>query len=207
MKETNKALIGALPAGSVLALAFDKVLGPHIEQRRQEWREDIIGALEQLQREFKDFKWQTSINNQMFVSTFMQSLLTVSKDHRKEKRELLRNALLNTALGRTPSEDLQFLFLDMIDRLSPLHISVLKTFSKDISTTVPIEELLTKEIKALNGDKDLALKLLTDLKQESLLKDHLEGRVLGTPGYSSFKSTKLTQRFLDFISAPAPEKK
>ena len=48
--------------------------------------------------------------------------------HRKEKHEMLRNAVLNSALPNAPEDDERTVFLNLVDEFSVTHILVLKAF-------------------------------------------------------------------------------
>jgi hypothetical protein len=59
---------------------------------------------------------------------FAQAAQAAIRTHDQEKLDALRNAVLNTALGKEPDKDRQAIFLSLLDRLQPAHLRILKTF-------------------------------------------------------------------------------
>ncbi|MGC4795786.1 hypothetical protein ACLQ3H_16945 [Micromonospora saelicesensis] len=53
-------------------------------------------------------------------------MVRIAERSRREKRELLRNAVLNTALAVDPDEDRHHVFLYLIERLPPVSLRLLK---------------------------------------------------------------------------------
>src|SRR5260370_7181085 len=47
------------------------------------------------------------------------------RSHQREKLQALRNAVLNVAAGTAPDENLQLVFLNYLDTLTPLHLTLL----------------------------------------------------------------------------------
>ncbi|MGP8070202.1 MAG: hypothetical protein ACLP5V_09955 [Candidatus Bathyarchaeia archaeon] len=75
------------------------------------------------------FKIEQLASNQLFLTVVMQSTVAALRNHQKEKLDALQNAVVNTARGIDLEENLQLLFLDMIDSLTPLHLNILGYFS------------------------------------------------------------------------------
>jgi hypothetical protein len=61
----------------------------------------------------------------VFVTVVMQTSQIALRNHQVEKLEALRNAVLNSVLS-TIEEDEKFVFLRLIDQLTPLHLRTLK---------------------------------------------------------------------------------
>ncbi|MGD0976162.1 MAG: hypothetical protein ABR866_18925, partial [Candidatus Korobacteraceae bacterium] len=74
------------------------------------------------------FRVENLAQNEEFVSAAIQITRSVISTHKQEKREALRNALLNIALGRAPNEDMQQMFLSYLDSLTGWHIRILAFF-------------------------------------------------------------------------------
>ena len=69
-------------------------------------------------------------HNEVFVSAAMQATRAAMATHQKDKLEYLRNALLNIALGKGPSEELQQVFVGAIEVFSASHIKILNVLWK-----------------------------------------------------------------------------
>ena len=146
-----RAGLGAIPFGGTAAIEiFSKVILPPIEKRRYEWAELIGKRLKMLEDKgilnIEDLK-----KNDKFITTVMHASQAAIRNHQKEKIEALRNAIINSALPNSPDENLQLLFLNLIDTFSPWHLRVLDYFKDDYCEidiknfhSSVIEHLLTK---------------------------------------------------------------
>lgn len=99
------------------------VLARRYNRRMQEWLTDLAVALRELEERVGDFEHLA--NNEAFVDAVAAGT-RIAERSRREKRELLRNAVLNTALAVDPDEDRQHVFFDLIDRLPPVSLRLLK---------------------------------------------------------------------------------
>ncbi|SCF27653.1 hypothetical protein GA0070561_4896 [Micromonospora saelicesensis] len=55
-------------------------------------------------------------------------MVRIAERSRREKRELLRKAVLNTALAVDPDEDRHHVFFYLIERLPPVSLRLLKSW-------------------------------------------------------------------------------
>ena len=62
------------------------------------------------------------------MTTMLNAARIVTYTHRKEKHEMLRNAVLNSALPNAPEDDERTVFLNLAEEFSVAHIHVLKSF-------------------------------------------------------------------------------
>ena len=58
----------------------------------------------------------------------MHATTAALRNHQKEKLDAFQNVVVNSARGVDIEENLQLLFLNMVDELTPLHLRVLKYF-------------------------------------------------------------------------------
>src|SRR5206468_713468 len=72
--------------------------------------------------------------NPRFTSTFIHATLIAMRTHQEEKLEALRNAVINSALPKAPEDDLQLMFLNLIDQFGEWHIRLLKFYSNPAKT-------------------------------------------------------------------------
>ena len=154
------------------------VLAPAVARRRDEWSKELADALERLEQKVEGFKVEELANNEPFISAVIQATRTAIATHRPDKRAMLRNALLNSALGRGPAEELQEVFFAAIDALSLNHIRILNFYWTGLSELNKAGKWDSLHPYALSncataigelypdmkGQEDLLLYLMTDLK-------------------------------------------
>jgi hypothetical protein len=99
--------------------------------------------------------------------------------HQREKRKLLRNALVNIAVGKGPDEDLQHIYLQLIDEFTPSHVKILHflwsgvsrvaaTNDKLLHQSSTYQEVLEQFEPEFRGKADLVQQVLTDLNRRGL---------------------------------------
>jgi hypothetical protein len=62
----------------------------------------------------------------------MHATQVALRNHHTEKREALCNAVLNVASGNAPQDNIQLMFLDFIDTLTPWHLRILHFFQNPL---------------------------------------------------------------------------
>lgn len=124
-----KAVLAAVPVlGAPSLEILSLIVAPSVAGRRNEWFKEIAAALDELEKTVAGFKVENLVNDEAFVSAALQATRIAIGTHQQEKRELLRTALLNIAVGKGPREELQQAYLNAIDAFSPSHVKVLKFF-------------------------------------------------------------------------------
>lgn len=140
-----KALASLIPG---LGELFGLLSSP-VAQRRDAWLEDLARCLHDLEEKVAKFHLDDLEHNEKFVSATLQATQAAMKTHQREKREALRNAVLNVALGHEPETDRQTLFLSLIDRFTVLHLAVLRAFADPHGVCsqlhIPVPKLLLNE--------------------------------------------------------------
>ena len=125
----TKAALSAIPVvGGPAAELFSAILIPPLARRRDEWLQALADGLRDLQERVRGFRVESLSNNEAFVTAVMHASQTAIRNHQREKRQALRNAVLNVAANRAPKEDVQLMFLNFIDTLTPWHLHVLRFF-------------------------------------------------------------------------------
>jgi hypothetical protein len=123
-----RAGLGSIPVvGASAVELLQQVLEPPIEQRRTEWMASVGEALLLLESE-RGVKIEDLGNNQAFVDAVLTASQVAIRTSQKNKRRALRNAVLNSALPTSPDITRQQIYLSLIDRLTDLHLSVLRFF-------------------------------------------------------------------------------
>jgi len=113
-------------AGGPAAEFFNLVIAPPLEKRRDEQMQSIAEGLKVLEEKFEGFSVESLQHNEQFVTAVMHATPIAIRNHQKEKLEALQNAVLNVAAGTAPEEDLQLVFLNFIDTLTPTHLLTLR---------------------------------------------------------------------------------
>ena len=109
--------------GGSIAETFDALVTPPFEKRREEWMQMVHEKLLELQ-EKDEGKLNELINNEEFQSLLISSTIIAYRTHQKEKKEKLRNGLINSGEHQGRFE-LNEQYLNFINDLSLSHIGVL----------------------------------------------------------------------------------
>jgi hypothetical protein len=129
-----KAALAAIPiVGGPINELLSMVLAPAVTRRRDEWLKELAYAFEELKGKVGGFKVESLVNDEVFVSAIIHATHIAIRTHQQEKREMLRNALLNIAVGNGPSEELQQIYLDAIDAFTLSHVKVLRVLWTGLS--------------------------------------------------------------------------
>ena len=118
-----KAAIGG-PAGEV----FNAIIAPPIEKRREEWIQGIVERLRKLENKVEGISIENLQQNESFITSLLEASNSALRTHHKAKLEALQNAVLNSALPNAIEDDMNHIFLRLIDRYSPSHIRMLKIY-------------------------------------------------------------------------------
>ncbi len=121
----RKGLLSMIPfVGGVEAELLGLLSSP-LAQRRDDWWEDLERRLRNLEGQVEGFRFDDLGKNEQFVSATLHATQVALRTHQAEKLEALRNAVLNIAIGNAPSEDLQMVFLNLVDSFTPMHMKAL----------------------------------------------------------------------------------
>jgi hypothetical protein len=212
-----RAAIAAIPLiGGTITELVSLVMAPAVERRKDEWLKELADALDELEAKFDDFKIEDLQHNEQFVSAVIEASRSAISTHRLEKRQALRNALLNIALHRLADEDLQETFLRYIDDLTVWHLRFLWVFQDPQRALTTkgnransyglggADQILETVYAELSGRRDIYDQIATDLFNRGLLNtpaDFLH-TMMTASGTVAKRTTPLADNFLDFISNP-----
>jgi hypothetical protein len=208
-----KGAISAVPyVGAPAAELFSLVVTPPLERRRAEWLNAIYDRLKNLESQVQGFKIEALMDNPLFITTVIHATTAALRNHQKEKLDALQNAVVNSAKGVDIEENLQLLFLNMIDELTPLHLRVLNYFDNPRKwfeengikfsiymggAKIGLEEALPE----LQGKRDVYDMLVTDLHNRGLLSTDktVLHATMSFEGIVTSRTTELGKRFLKYI--------
>lgn len=213
-----KAALAAIPyVGGPAAELFAAVLTPPIVKRRDQWVQSMGEDLMRLKEKIDGFNFDDLSSNEQFVTAAMHATLSASRNHQKEKLEALRNAVLNVAMKNEPDEDLQLIFLNHIDDLTPWHLRILTYFKnptewfKNNKVKQPDLEFgglpdgLYAAFPDLRKQGVLVEQLIEDLKSSGLLTLTSLKTTMTGHGIFETRTTDLGNRFLKYITSPISE--
>jgi hypothetical protein len=201
-----KAALSAVPgAGGPLAEMMQLFFSPPIEKRHKAWMNDVAHALNYLISH--GFTVESLQTNERFITAVQHATLIAQRTHVEEKRDALRNALLNIATGRSPDEALESIFLNMIDTFNEWHIRILRLFQSpsvpgDATELRHVLEHGYPELKGRARVYDVVWRDLTSRELVNMLSLH--GSLQGTDlSLYQKRTTELGDLFLQFIAAPS----
>jgi hypothetical protein len=135
---------GVLPGigtivGSGLAIAGTRLIDWHLKSKLEkraavalrELNDDVLQVSERVNKQPAEL-----LDNDQFTSMLLQAIPMLIRSHQEEKRETLRNVVLNSTLPGAPEDDLQYMILSVVDSLTPTHILYLKLLSDPRGTVI-----------------------------------------------------------------------
>jgi hypothetical protein len=211
-----KAGVGSLPVvGGPIAEFITFVIGEPAQERRDDFMRDIYGRIVDLEASHAEFKAETLRANEQFQATFIQAAQLSMRTIQEEKREMLRNAVLNSATIDI-DENVRQMFMQYIERMTPLHVSLLKLMddpganpdAKQAASgmmAAGFDHIVKAAVPQLRHQDAIADRIALDLNDMGLLTSgNLRGTVSGT-ALLQRRSSNLGRSFLAFISEPLPQ--
>jgi hypothetical protein len=112
---------------------FALVIGPPLERRKEEWMNQVADGLKGLENRLQNFRVENLIGNERFITIVLNASQAAIRNHQQEKREALRNAVLNVAVGSKLTEDQEAIFMHLIDRYTQWHLRILRLFQNPLA--------------------------------------------------------------------------
>lgn len=210
-----RAAIAAAPVvgGAALEL-FTALVTPPLEKRKSEWMEAVASELQRLAQE-KALSLETLLENEQFIDAILEASQAALRTSNLEKREALKNAVINSALPNPPEESLQKIYIRLVDELTEWHIKILALFHApeawfvqhnrqppQFSMSSSLKALLEKAFPELARRREFYDYVAKDLFLKGLLStEGLHTTMSATGAYQS-RSTELGKGFISFVSEP-----
>ena len=210
-----KAGITSIPlVGAAASELFTVILASPLEKRRVEWMNDVAEHLKELE-ERGELNLEDLQENETFITTVMQASQAAIRNHQSEKREALRNAVLNAALPHAPEESIQQLFINQVDTFTVWHIRLLDLFKDpsawfdrngvtppNFSFSSNFEQLLEAAWPELKNQNELLNVIVEELETKGLYAGGGLRTMMTGQGAFDKRTTKMGDSFLEFITTP-----
>jgi hypothetical protein len=200
-----KAGLSMIPlAGGPAVELFQLLVQPPLEKRRTEWMQAVGEKLRELEE--KGLNLESLQSNERFVSAVMHATQAAMRTHVTAKRDALRNALLNVAVGQAPDETVQHLLLTFIDDLTEMHLRILHVFHQP--PVLPgismggLSTVLEHAIPDLRNRREIYDQLWKDLYARGLVNTEGLHVTMSGNGLASRRTTGLGETLLQFVSEP-----
>lgn len=209
-----KAGVAAIPfvggsAVEILSMMFAEPL----TKRRDKWLESIVQGFERLKEQFDGISDQVLSQNEALLTALMHATQVATRNHNEEKRRALRNAVLNVAANTAPDENLQLMFLNLVDTFTPWHLRLLTYFNDprlwvttqgimfgDMGGSVgaALEQLFPE----LQGRRDFYDQICRDLIAHGLINTTIDSLHIRVSSVLTAITTPMGKQFIKFISSP-----
>jgi hypothetical protein len=192
-----KALVASVPGVGSGAAELLGLLSSPVMERRDDWWSDLQRRLRDLEGRVEGFRFDNLGENPQFVSAILHATQSASRTHQSEKLAALQNAVVNVALAKAPSENLQLIFLNLVDSFTPTHLLMLKHFQGRDRTGVA----------GFREQRDLTDLVIRDLREKGLLRDTRPYAAQNRDSPEAlviydWEVTNLGRQFLEFIRSP-----
>ena len=210
-----RAGLGSIPAvGAAATELFTAIIAPPLETRRIEWMNEVAEHLQQLEGR-GDLKLEELQDNETFITTVMHASQAAIRNHQSEKRDALRNAVLNAALPHAPEESLQQHFINQIDTFTVWHIRLLDFFQDPpawfqnsgvtppaFALSISLEQLIIAAWPELQNCYDFLNVIVDELNAMGLFSVGGLRTMMTVGGAHEKRTTEMGDMFLSFIKAP-----
>ena len=204
--DATRLVLSLFPNGAGTEI-LSLILAAPVVRRRDEWIVEVASAVDDILTWKEGFTLENLQQNEQFISALIVTTRIATSTHHREKRRMLRNILVKIGTFCNIDEDLQFVYLRLVDDLSPTHVKILEFFWRGNSRIVAINGGM---MPLGNKRQEFVDKLLPELKGkphvDQIIQD-LRSRGLCTAqditaGMGSQVMTNHGIGFLGFILTP-----
>lgn len=218
LNKVPRAVVSLIPIlGGPLGEVLSFVIGDPAQERRDQFMRGVMRRVIEIESCYDALRPENLAKNEAFQATFIQASQASLRTADAEKKELLRNAILNSAISPIDEAQRQ-MFVQYIDRMTVLHVSLLKTFdaplanphikarTEDLKIAPSLTTFVEIAIPTLSGKVNMADLLVRELEAMGLTTNAPRGQgAVGKHGLFLFdrRTTNLGRSFLAFVSEPA----
>ncbi len=211
-RTTLDAAASLVPGGSyAIGALVQRYVAAPLEKRREEWFQRVGEGLRDLEERFADFDPESLDHNEDFVSAVYTATQAAMRTAHIEKREALRNAILNQALTQSLDETVFGRFVSYVNDFSPAHLRVLHLLAAPDQNPKMVDNakgvwsgsqisVLVAAVPDLH--RDVLNRILSDLERESLAQTSGMNAMGTASSLLAKRTTEYGDMFLAFISSP-----
>ncbi len=209
----GKAALDAVPfVGSILSELFTQCVAAPIEKRRDEFLRDLLERIAELEGEER-VTMNSLESNMSFQTAFVQAVRASDAATEKEKRQALRNAVINSACGSIDATN-QHMFIRLVDELTAAHLVLLRVLNHPANAIAARNGTLSGAFGAsflrvielaapeLASDDELIDQLMRDLEARGLSTSFGLRTTMTGHGLLERRTTKRGKLFIEFITEP-----
>lgn len=212
--EIGKTILSVVPAaGGPLVALFENIFTAPLNKRRQAWLEELASVISDIQNKLANITPEKLAANEMFITAALQASQIAIRNHKKEKIDALKNALFNSVQPNAPSEDIQLIFLKLIDDLTPWHLRLLSMLDDPAKwmeqngiknpgwSMGGVSTVIEHCFSEIRGKRDFYDQLVRDLQAGGLLGQGSFLNVTMTGGgILASRTSPMGKEFIQFIS-------
>jgi hypothetical protein len=135
--DATRLVLSLFPNGAGTEI-LSLILAAPVVRRRDEWIVEVASAVDDILNWKEGFTLENLQQNEQFISTLIVATRIATSTHHREKRRMLRNILVKIGTSCNIDEDLQFVYLRLVDDLSPTDVKILEFFWRGNSRIVAI---------------------------------------------------------------------
>ncbi len=174
-------------------------------KRLRAFCEDINERLVRLEQKGEGQSPEKLAANEAFITTLLHAIQATTRSHEKEKLRALRNAVLNSALSTAPGEDMQLIFINLLDSMTASHIRMLmllnnpESFLKDIiwdDDAFHVKKYIREAFPEM--DQNFSMIIVQQLIERGLIEVEFDTRYYKSNNFT----TDLGNELLQFIKSP-----
>lgn len=210
-----KTGLSAIPLiGGGASELFSLLIAPPVSKRRDKWLVQLAEGLEELKNNVPDFDMNSLVDNEVFITSVLHATQAAIRNHHEEKLLALRNAVLNSAAGIGIDDNIQLLFINLIDSLTPWHLRILHFFQSpgdwfagnqqeapNIYMGGP-SQVLESAFPDLKGRRAFYDILIKDLYSSGLLSIESLHVMMSGDGAMAKRTTDFGDLFVSYVSSP-----
>jgi hypothetical protein len=209
-----RAGISSLPViGGAGVELFSAIVQPPLERRRNEWMKEIGDGLRTLE-DAELISFDDLSGNDVFIDTVLTASQIAMRTSQEEKKEALRNAIMNAALPQPIEESRQQFFLHLIDVFTAWHLRLLKLFQDPVkwfeATEKPwpnvsmggLSTILETAYPELAGNRIFYDQVWKDINTYGLTRTDSLHTMMTGGGLQAQRASDLGNDFIRFIEEP-----
>jgi hypothetical protein len=205
--------------GGTLAVVMVAALNRNLIARREEWFTELAERLQSLSERIDDLSLDDLSQNDDFVDAVVQATRVLEHSSQRDKIQALRNAVLNAAMPAPPERDVQGLFFNLLDSLTPTHLRLLDLLNDpgvwfersaqerpDFNLSSSRRALIDAALPelALQGG-EVTDRFYIDLTSSGLVNSGGLNTMMSADGAWQPVTTSFGQRFMAFLTEPGDD--